>query len=287
MKFRAVICENNYMRELLNIIITFSKIDKNLIINIKPDKMVFLICSEIESSQALWCEIRANSYFTEYEMTGVDPDESNEIYITLNTANLVRAIAYIKSNPCAQLKLKLLRTDIACLLVEMGVPLETSSSNHAVSHEIPIAIIPRNEWDQFKLPTDIEYDISMALPTWKSLKCLVDKIKNLSPCVTVYARKDGELAFVVETDIVIVTSHYKNLECLSIRSVPSDAGLDEQITEAAVQIDSKRLSTIFDSVNFFDMKVIGKITEEQRFNILFDIRPGVFLNSILPSIALD
>lgn len=290
MKFRAVITDSINIRELLNVATIFSRINKNLIINIQPSKVIIQIETEVEASQCLWCEIDASGYFSEYVMDGVDA-EHNQIYLAVVAANLVRALSYAKTNAVDYVKFKLVKTDIACLAVEFcGTSLNDSETvmTPKVKHDIPVTIAPRSEWRNFKLPLDAVYDLTVLLPTVNSLRGLLDKKKNISPSVTIYATLAGELSLVVETDVVTVASHYRGLQCNRARP-PMDRDVTEEppLTEAACKVDTKKLANLFESVNFYDMKMVANVKNEQLFNVKFELKENVFISFILPAVDFE
>uniref|UniRef100_A0A8D8D9S7 Checkpoint protein n=1 Tax=Culex pipiens TaxID=7175 RepID=A0A8D8D9S7_CULPI len=295
MKFRAVITDSVHMRELLNVVTIFSRINKNLIINIQPAKVVIQIETEVEASQCLWCEIDAGEqgrssqgYFSEYVMDGVDK-EHNQIYLAVVAAHMVRALSYVRNNAVDYLKFKLVKQDRACLAVEFSGTSHNDSDIMCpkLQHDIPVTIAPRSEWRNFELPFDTVYDLTMLLPTVKSLRGLLDKKKNISPSVTIYATLAGELSLVVETDIVTVASHYRGLQCSRARPPDEEDSEAEPLTEAACKVDAKKLATLFESVNFCDMKMIANIKNDHLFNVKFEIKDNVFINFILPAVDFE
>ncbi|XP_065073442.1 checkpoint protein HUS1 [Ochlerotatus camptorhynchus] len=292
MKFRAVITDTLCMRELLDIVTTFSRINRNIAINIQPSKVIIQIEGEVEAGQCLWCEIDAsnrNGFFSEFVMDGVDA-EHNQIYLMAATSNLVQALSYTRNNTMDYVKMKLVKTDVACLEVEMSgiVHNESDIMNPKVQHQIPVTVVPRSEWGNFDLPLDMVYDLTVMLPSVKSLKGLMDKKKNMSPSVTIYATLAGELSLVVETDVVTVASHFKGLQCA--RAKPPDGGETEpeqETLEAACKVDAKKLSTLLESVDFCETKMIANIKNEHLLKIKFEMREHVFMNFILPAVDFE
>ncbi|XP_019529727.3 checkpoint protein HUS1 [Aedes albopictus] len=294
MKFRAVITDTLCMRELLDIVTTFSRITRNIAINIQPSKVIVQIEGDVEAGQCLWCEIDASDrkgFFSEFVMDGVDA-EHNQIYLMAAASNLVQALSYSKSNSMDYIKIKLVKTDVACLAVEMSgiVHNESDVMNPKVQHHIPVTVAPRSEWSNFDLPLEMVYDLTVMLPSVKALKGLMDKKKNMSPSVTIYATLGGELSLVVETDVVTVASHFKNLQCR--RGKPPDGAHDrgeeeQENLEAACKVDSKKLFTLFDSVDFCETKMIANIKNEHLLKIRFEMREKGFMNFILPAVDFE
>lgn len=296
MKFRAVITDTLCMRELLDIVTTFSRISRNIAINIQPKKVIIQIEGDVEAGQCLWCEIDAtdrSGFFSEFVMDGVD-EQHNQIYLMAAASNLVQALSYTRNNSMDYVKMKLVKTDVACLAVEMSgiVHNESDVMNPKVQHQIPVTVVPRSEWSNFDLPLDMVYDLTVMLPSVKSLKGLMDKKKNMSPSVTIYATLAGELSLVVETDIVTVASHFKGLQCARGKPPDTDGQTtvdpeEEQTLEASCKVDAKKLSTLLESVDFCESKMIANIKNEHLLKIKFELREKVFMNFILPAVDFE
>ncbi|XP_058466488.1 checkpoint protein HUS1 [Malaya genurostris] len=293
MKFRAVIIDTIHMRELLNIITTCSRINRNFAINIKPSKMFIQIETNVEAAQFLWCEIdtsNRNGFFSEYVMDGVD-EEHNEIYLTGQSANFVRALSTLKNTPVNYMKLKLIKTDLAYLMVEISGTVNNDGEIICpkIQHSIPVTVVPRSEWISFHLPLNMDYHLTTSMPSIKSLQGLLDKMKNLSPSVTIYVTLAGEFSLVVETDVVTVGSHYKGLQSGLAQSLDTADATEETetLTEAACRVDSKKLCTLLECLNCFDMKMMANIKNQISFNVKYEIRDNVFMNFVLPAVEFE
>ncbi|XP_035894176.1 checkpoint protein HUS1 [Anopheles stephensi] len=290
MKFRAVMNDGINIKEFLNVISTFSRMQKNLIINVQPGKLILQIESEAYDGQYLWCEIDASlrdGFFSEYIMDGID-SEHNQIYMTCLAASFLRALSYVRNNPVDYIKLKLIKTHMPCLAVEMSATISNDQDvlTPKIQHAIPVTVVPRSEWNQYEIPHEVEYDLSIAMPSAKSLRTLLDKKKNLAPTVTLYATLNDELSLVVETEVVTVASHYRNLKCVPARKLTGDHEPQDQptnLSEASCRVDTKKLATLFETINFYDMIMTANLRHEQALNIRFDMRQNAFVNYILPA----
>lgn len=88
MKFRAIVKDDLVIRQFVNILISFAKMDKNVMINLKKNKMViFICCEDIQTSPICWVDIESTSYFTSYFLKG-DSAAFDEIYFALNSSKL-------------------------------------------------------------------------------------------------------------------------------------------------------------------------------------------------------
>ncbi|ETN67774.1 mitotic and DNA damage checkpoint protein hus1 [Anopheles darlingi] len=294
MKFRAVISDYTHVKEFCNLISTLSRMQKNLIINIQPSKVMLQIEAEACDGQFLWCDIDATNregFFSQYDMDGVDAGH-NQIYMVTVGTSFVRALSYVRNNCVEYVKLKLIRTSLMpCLSVEMAGTISNQSEADAISskmqHSLPITIVPRNEWDQYELPLEMPYDLSIAMPSIRSLRALLDKKKTLAPTVTLYTTMNDEMSLIVETDLVTVASHYRHLKC--VPAVQRSTG-DEQFThlsEACCRVDSKKLAAIFEIISMSDVVVTANVRHELALNICFDMHQMCSLNYILPATNFD
>lgn len=50
------------------------------------------------------------------------------------------------------------------------------------------------------------------MPLVKSMKPIIEKLKNVTPYLIVCVSDKAELSFVIETDLVTVTTQYRRLE---------------------------------------------------------------------------
>ena len=120
------------------------------------------------------------------------------------------------------LKVKLTRKyDSPCLSFEIdissgavaGVNSSLMSNNlrHCV-HDIPVTLIARKHWSNFKEPLIQKFDVSVYLPDIKRLKHIAERYKNLDNTVVLRANRNGELRFTLENQRVTVGTYFKNLE---------------------------------------------------------------------------
>ena len=80
------------------------------------------------------------------------------------------------------------------------------------THDIPVTLIPRKLWSDFKEPTIQKFDVSIYLPDIKRLKHIAERYKNLDSTVVLRANRNGELRFTLDNQRVTVGTYFKNLE---------------------------------------------------------------------------
>ncbi|XP_073486724.1 checkpoint protein HUS1 isoform X1 [Aquarana catesbeiana] len=86
-----------------------------------------------------------------------------------------------------------------------------SLNSRIVTHDIPVSVIPRRLWNDFKEPTVPDFDVSIYLPAIKTMKSVVERMKNLSNFIVIEANRNGEMNLKIETDLVSVSTHFKDL----------------------------------------------------------------------------
>lgn len=105
---------------LADTITTFSRLSKECVIRILPDKLYFIIPDEDGPRRPfIWCEMPIQYYFKEYNMTGVT-DDSNEIYLSFSPSMFANCLSSVRTS-ARSLKIKLTNKKSPCLTLEIDV----------------------------------------------------------------------------------------------------------------------------------------------------------------------
>ncbi|XP_043920825.1 checkpoint protein HUS1 isoform X3 [Protopterus annectens] len=155
----------------------------------------------------MWCELSQGNFFDEFQMEGVSAD-NNEIYLELSPENLSRALKTVQA--AKAVKIKLTKKHCPCITLAVELP-SLSISSRIVTHDIPVGVIPRKLWNDFREPGLPDFDVSIYLPPLKTIKSVVERMKNLSNFVVIEANLNGEMNLKIETDLVSVATHFKDL----------------------------------------------------------------------------
>ncbi|KAI1243010.1 hypothetical protein IHE44_0000576 [Lamprotornis superbus] len=183
MRFRAKIVDLACLNHFSRIINTIAKLAKTCILRLTVCKLYFILSDKVANGGAsMWCELSQGNFFDEFQMEGVAA-EHNEIYLELVPENLSRALKTAQN--AKAVKIKLTNKHCPCLSVAVELP-SLSSSSRIVTHDIPVGVIPRRMWNDFREPSVPDFDVIEA---------------NLS----------GEMNLKIETDLVSVTTHFKDL----------------------------------------------------------------------------
>ncbi|XP_013818835.2 PREDICTED: checkpoint protein HUS1 isoform X2 [Capra hircus] len=177
MKFRAKIVDTACLNHFTRVSNMIAKLAKTCTLRISPDKLNFVLSDKVANGGvSMWCELEQENFFSEFQMEGVSA-ENNEIYLELTSENLSRALKTAQN--ARALKVKLTNKHFPCITVSIEL-LSVSSSSRVVTHDIPVKVIPRKLWKDLQEPTVPDADVSIYLPVLKTMKSVVEKMKNIS-----------------------------------------------------------------------------------------------------------
>ncbi|CAM9912778.1 unnamed protein product [Rangifer tarandus platyrhynchus] len=241
MKFRAKIVDTACLNHFTRVSNMIAKLAKTCTLRISPDKLNFVLSDKVANGGvSMWCELEQENFFSEFQMEGVSA-ENNEIYLELTSENLSRALKTAQN--ARTLKIKLTNKHFPCLTISIEM-LSMSSSSRVVTHDIPVKVIPRKLWMDLQEPTVPDADVSIYLPVLKTMKSVVEKMKNISNHLIIEANLNGELNLKIETELVCVTTHFKDLENPPLGKFPAskNASQDRNSEQMAeVHIDIRKL----------------------------------------------
>ncbi|XP_037389954.1 checkpoint protein HUS1 isoform X1 [Pygocentrus nattereri] len=208
MKFRAKINDVGCLNHFTRVLNTITKLTKTCVLRLTVDNVYFVLSGKVANGGvSMWCELLQVNFFDEYQLEGVS-SEANEICLEVAPENLSRALKTAQN--AKSVKIKLTKKHCPCLTLAAELP-SLSSIGRIVTHDIPVDIIPRRLWHDFKEPTMPDFDVSIYLPPLKTMKSVVDRMKNLSNYLVVEANLNGEMNLKIETDLVSVTTHFRDL----------------------------------------------------------------------------
>lgn len=283
MKFSAKMQDPEYMREFQNIIVTLSKLTKECVINISPEKMYFIANEESGTAAPLvWVEIDANLYFPEYNVKLQD-DNHPHIMLSVSPANLSRALTLLRSN-ARTCKMNLINIQFSCLRIEVDVISQSSEQSRQIVHDVPVSIIPRSDWEFYEVPQKPNSKLILNVPSNRLMRGLIDKIKNLSPTIIFYATSGGEMNLVAETEMATITTHYKNLELKQLN--PSAADKSKEQIEASCSVDCKKTSMFFTALQVPTLELACGIDDDRLIHMEVNVRQGIAIHSILPAVCM-
>ncbi|MFT7800215.1 checkpoint protein HUS1 [Arapaima gigas] len=270
-------CLNNFTR----IVHTISKLTKMCTLRLTVHNLYFMLSEKVGSGGvSMWCELSQGNFFDEFQLEGMAPD-ANEIYLELVPENLSRALR--TTQHAKSLKIKLTKKHCPCLTVAADLP-SLSSLSRVVTHDIPVDVIPRKLWQDFKEPSVPDFDVSIYLPPLKTMKNVIDRMKNLSNFLVLEANKNGEMNLKIETDLVSVSTHFKDLGNPPWDDDDSQGGSQECAKMAQVRVDIKRLQQFLTSQQVNPNKAVCNIVRERIVHFIL-LHEDVSLQYFIPAVG--
>lgn len=176
-------------------------------------------------------------------MEGVSA-ENNAIYLELTSENLSRALKTAQN--ARALKIKLTNKQFPCLTVSVEL-------------------------------------VSIYLPALKTMKSVVEKMKNISNQLVIEANLNGELNLKIETELVCVTTHFKDL---GNPLLPSESVSQSRHPEdmAEVHIDIRKLLQFLAGQQVTPTKAVCNIVSNRtvHFDLLLE---DVSLQYFIPALS--
>uniref|UniRef100_A0A673AMQ2 Checkpoint protein n=1 Tax=Sphaeramia orbicularis TaxID=375764 RepID=A0A673AMQ2_9TELE len=267
------------------IITTISKLTKTCVLRLTPDHLYFVLSGKVANGGvSMWCELSQVNFFDEYQMEGVS-SEDNEICLEVTPENLSRALKTVQN--AKAVKVKLTKKHCPCLTVAAELP-TLSSVSRVVTHDVPVDVIPRRLWNEFKEPDMPDFDVSIYLPPLKTMKNVVDRMKNLSNFLVMEANLSGEMNLKIDTDLVSVTTHFRDLgnppwgEDSSQDGGPSQSRDPEAMAEARVDIRKLQQFLMGQQVN--PSKAMCNIVHHGVVHLIL-LHEDVSLQYFIPAVA--
>ncbi|XP_061599563.1 checkpoint protein HUS1 [Cololabis saira] len=285
MKFRGKIIDVACLNHFTRVVNTISKLTKTCVLRLTPDNLFFVLSSKVANGGvSMWCELSQANFFDEYQMEGVS-SEDNEICLEVAPENLSRALKTVQN--AKSVKVKLTKKHCPCLTIAAELP-TLSSISRVVTHDIPVEVIPRRLWHELKEPDMPDFDVSIYMPPLKTMKNVVDRMKNLSNFLIIEANLNGEMNLKIETDLVSVTTHFKDLgnpawgDDASQEGGPSQSRDPETLSEARVDIRKLQQFLMGQQVN--PSKAMCNIVHQSIVHLIL-LHEDVSLQYFIPAVA--
>eukprot|EP00090_Calanus_glacialis_P003869 TRINITY_DN12902_c0_g1_i2.p1 TRINITY_DN12902_c0_g1~~TRINITY_DN12902_c0_g1_i2.p1 ORF type:complete len:287 (-),score=101.19 TRINITY_DN12902_c0_g1_i2:138-998(-) len=282
MKFRGRMIEVLSIRKFYSVIVTMAKIAKTCVMRLTADKVYFILTDQNASGcPAVWCELEQESYFNEYNIEGVS-QEQNEIFLEFIPDKLAKTLTVLKNGQIKSLKMKLTKkNNVPCLTFEV-------ENERVAVHDVPVAVLPRKVWGEYKEPPMPPFDVSICLPELKKLRHLMERFKTLGQAVTITAGKQGKLSLKVESDEGVFSTHYPDLrvpvyrdDTLPWRRPDSQAVTDPDFS-ASVRVDLKRLGLFLAGEQLQPKRAIANIVENEVLHMFF-VHDDLLVQYFLPA----
>ncbi|XP_074686518.1 checkpoint protein HUS1 isoform X3 [Strix aluco] len=248
MRFRAKIVDLACLNHFSRVINTIAKLAKTCTLRLTVSKLYFILSDKVANGGvSMWCELCQGNFFDEFQMEGVAA-EHNEIYLELVPENLARALKTAQSAKAVKIKL----TNKHCPCLRVAVEL-----------------------------------VSIYLPVLKTMKSVVERMKNLSNSIVIEANLNGEMNLKIETDLVSVTTHFKDLgnpPWTSEDGCQSSAQDRDLESMAEARIDIKKLQQLLAGQQVNPTKALCNIVSKRIVHFIL-LHEDVSLQYFIPALA--
>ncbi|XP_031561575.1 checkpoint protein HUS1-like [Actinia tenebrosa] len=280
MRFRAKIIDISCIQRLTRVLATLSRMAKTCVLRLTPTKLYFIFSETAGTSGgvSMWCELTQGNIFDEYRIEGVD--ESNNIYLELVPENLSRAM---RSAGSAQaVKIKLTKKHTPCFTFEITLP-SLSTHTRSVVHDVPVSVVPQRNWEEYSEPNMPDFDVSIYMPPMKTVRNVVERMKNLSNYMTIAANVKGSMTLGVETDLVTIATHFKHLDN-PVWEGEENLQTQDKEEMAQARIEIKKMATFLQGEQFGPNKVICNIIDSRAIQF-FLVHDDLSLQYIIPAVS--
>uniref|UniRef100_A0A3B4FSB9 Checkpoint protein n=1 Tax=Pundamilia nyererei TaxID=303518 RepID=A0A3B4FSB9_9CICH len=276
MKFRGKIIDIACLNHFTRVVTTISKLTKMCVLRLTPDNLFFVLSGKVANGGvSMWCELSQANFFDEYQMEGVS-SEDNEICLEVTPENLSRALKTVQN--AKAVKVKLTKKHCPCLTIAAELP-TLSSVSRVVTHDVPVDVIPRRLWHEFKEPSMPDFDVSIYLPPLKTMKNIVDRMKNLSNFLVIEANLNGEMNLKIETDLVSVTTHFRDLG-----NPPWGKNTRDPESMVEARVDIRRLQQFLVGQQVNPSKAMCNIVHQSVLHLIL-LHEDMSLQYFIPAVA--
>ncbi|GAA6053127.1 hypothetical protein JCM3770_002866 [Rhodotorula araucariae] len=217
MRFKAEISNPAQLSRLIS---SLAPLSKSATLKLKHDQL-HLICGADSSKSAVqvWSVIQIDSIFRP-DTLRLESNHNNEIYLEVTTDLLAKALKSAAS--ASEVVIKLAKKGgrgpggmgegsypVLSLAIKsssrLGKPLE-------ITQDVAVKVKKAAEIDQLKEPLCPPPEVLLYLPPLNLLRTVVERLKTISPYITISANNLGELRVRAESDDAKVETEWRGLK---------------------------------------------------------------------------
>lgn len=270
MKFKARIERARFL-SFLNILQALSKLSSTFLLQLRKDCVKMVIVNTLDEVQ-LFVELptKLSGIFQEYR---IERKPSDTISLRIGTAVLLRAFRSGAEAPQITLKLTK-RQGFPCLTLEIetvdmdvtqDVPVKIMSNTHALTSHPKIK------------PPEIKAKVTHP----RTLRNVIERMKNIDKFLHIAAGKDSTLIFKVETMSVSIKTFFRHVD------MHADFVLDDGVIIDA-KVDIKRFHDVLFASSFSPQYVWCLISSDEAVVLYFVLDGDIGkLTYYLPSLTTD
>lgn len=245
MKFKSIISRNSLLN-LLTITSSFEKVGKDCVLYLTNDVILISLIPENSDAIRLYCDLKVAELFESYI---VESKSQNTILLRFNIEHFSKSLSSGKNALECCLKLaKRNSMPVLCFQANASGGLTID-----IFHDIPIQLLKATEIIHYQHPTTPPPQVALLVETrTKSIKSILDKMNKFSKSVTLTASQAGRLTLRVAASCTI-TTHINGLQRYNLGNLTEHG---DGHNCASVQVDIKKLSTLFTVGQSFPKEVV-------------------------------
>jgi HUS1 checkpoint protein len=274
MRFKAKIVD---LTLFVNLIKAIEKIgEENCLMLLTPKKIQFIIrTEEITDGFQVWAACNVASIFDDYV---IESQNGNEISFKINLEYLLKGL---QSGTGAQEVFMKLTKKGGTAYLSFAIITNVARSV-SITQEIPVLIQTPVQLQEYTEPVLPDPEVYIMMPPLKSLKNVVERMKNIDNYLILQANMAGELTLKVQTDNISVATFYRKLEHPHIEGKETPVTSSEQ--KAKVKVDVKKFSKFLFSHVIVPKNVICCIVEDTAL-VLHVLLDDLFITYYIPVLS--
>jgi HUS1 checkpoint protein len=264
------------MSLFINLVKAIEKIgEEKCLMLLTPKKIQFIIQSDITDGFQVWAACNVASIFEEYI---IESQNGNEISFHINLDNLLKGL---QSGTGAQEVYMKLTKKGGTAYLSFAILMNPVKSI-TITQEIPVQILTPVQLQEYTEPVLPDPEVYIMMPPLKSLKNVVERMKNIDNYLILQANMAGELTLKVQTDNISVATFYRKLEHPHIEG--KDVPNTNPDQKAKVKVDVKKFSRFLFSHIIIPKNVICCIVEDTAL-VLHVLLDDLFITYYIPVLA--
>ncbi|CAG0924241.1 unnamed protein product [Notodromas monacha] len=190
----------------------------------------------IDGSPELHIIIERHVIFSLYNLDGLSEDHP-EIFLSLETAAFERVLSTVRGSQFSTLrsiKMQLTNKGGACLTLDLELECKKTGMVRNMIHDIPVDVIPLNEWNGVPTPAPMEFSAIFSLPSSPLVSNLFSFLKGNTHGVNIVVQHTqskhgvkGTFRFTVNADMYSIALNMFELDVPPQSIVPLVLNYDE------------------------------------------------------------
>ncbi|RKP03004.1 hypothetical protein CXG81DRAFT_5224, partial [Caulochytrium protostelioides] len=178
------------------------------ILKMTPTHFHFIVAPDMTAEWETWAQIAVRLFASDYR---IESAAGNTIHVRVNGSDLVRGLR--SCHHARNTVFRLMKDDQHLPVLQFQITESGGASGRLVlvTHDVPIAVLRPAETAHLAEPAIPPASLYVLLPPLDVLKPIVDKLRLLSPVVTLTGNARGQLLLHARADAVQVQTHFTGL----------------------------------------------------------------------------